>query len=120
MKNLVVYVAGPYSKGDVAINVRQAMKVADEIIDYYGSLNRVYVVVPHLTHFQHLLNPRPYEFWIDYDRIIIERCDALYLLRGTSEGAFGEARYAELLNIPVFTKMEDLLKWISVHVADTL
>ncbi len=51
-----VYVAGPYTGGDVAMNVRQAKEAADALIeDGYAPH------VPHLYHFLHMHNPRVYE-----------------------------------------------------------
>ena len=101
-----VYIAGPYTSGDVAVNVRNAFKVANELAD-----NGFAPFVPHFTHFWHLIFPRPYDFWLDLDRQFLPCCDALFRLPGKSIGADGEVDLAKKLKIPVFTAMEELLNF---------
>lgn len=43
--------------------------------------------VPHMTHFWHMIFPRPYEFWLDLDNQFLPVCDALLRLPGDSSGA---------------------------------
>lgn len=92
-----VFVAGPYTGGDVAENVRAAIQAAE-------SLRRAGFIpfLPHLTHFWHLVTPAPYQAWIDYDAAWLERCDALVRLPGDSPGADGEVALARRRGIPVF------------------
>ncbi len=98
-----VYVAGPYTQGDVAINVRRAMLAASELMDHgYAPY------VPHLTHFEHMAFPRPYNDWLKQDNQFLPCCDALLRLPGDSTGADGEVEFAERLGIPVFKSIEDL------------
>lgn len=99
-----VYVAGPYTKGDVAVNVRKAIEAADLLLAFgYAPF------LPHLTHFWHLVCPRPYEHWIKLDAAWVEVCDALYRLPGESEGADDEVEQARNLEIPVFYSFLDML-----------
>lgn len=73
----IVYLAGPYSKGDVMMNMRAAMNTARTLMD------RGFVVfLPHLSGFQHLVDPRPYDDWLDYDYKVILCCDVLYRMPG--------------------------------------
>jgi hypothetical protein len=98
-----VYVAGPYTKGDVAVNVRNAFKAANELADLgYAPF------VPHYTHFWHIMFPRPYEFWLELDNQFLPACDALLRLPGESSGADKEVAFANESNIPVFTTIEAL------------
>src|SRR5262245_4927589 len=66
-----IYVAGPYSKGDVAVNVRNAFEAANQLADLGFA-----PFVPHSTHFWHMLFPRPYEFWLTLDNQFLPYCDA--------------------------------------------
>lgn len=92
-----VYVASPYTKGDVAWNVRRNLECADRLAkaDYVP-------FAPLLTHFWHLLFPHPYEFWLDQDNAWIEKCDCLVRLPGESSGADKEVELAKSKGIPVY------------------
>ncbi len=105
---LKIYVAGPYTNGDVALNVRNAFQAANELANHgYAPF------VPHATHFWHMMFPRPYEFWLDLDNQFVPCCDALLRLDGQSNGADKEVALASKLKIPVFFKMEDLFNHFS-------
>lgn len=80
-----IYVAGPYTQGDVAVNVRNALHAASMLADA-GFIP----YVPHLSHFWHLVFPRPYEEWLKFDLIWLAQCDACLRLDGPSNGADGE------------------------------
>jgi hypothetical protein len=81
-KNLLVYVAGPYSKGDIDQNVANAIKVGDAIVDMGHT-----PYIPHLSHYWHKQCPRPYEFWLEYDVVWMYKCDVLVRMSGDSSGA---------------------------------
>jgi hypothetical protein len=98
-----VYIAGPYSQGDVAVNVRQAL-VAAEAVATMGAVP----FIPHLSHFWHLVFPRPYAFWLEYDRQFLPDCQVLLRLPGESSGADHEVRVAETLGIPVVHSLDTL------------
>ena len=100
-----VYIAGPYTKGDVALNVRKAYEAANQLADLGFA-----PFVPHATHFWHMIFPRPYEFWLELDKEFLPFCDALLRLPGPSNGADGEVEFARKLNIPVFTGIDQLAK----------
>lgn len=93
-----IYIASPYTKGDVAVNVHQSIRLCDYISSYY----HVHVKCPLLTHFWHLLYPRPYEFWLAYDLVELEECDALVRMIGESDGADKEVLHAAKLGLPIF------------------
>ncbi len=95
-----IYIAGPYTKGDVAVNVGNAIAVANRLKDAgYAPY------VPHLTHFWHLLFPRPYEDWLELDNQFLPLCDALLRIPGESKGADAEVELAGKLGIPVFESL---------------
>ena len=106
MRKLKVYIAGPYTKGDVVANVREAMNVA-EICFNAGLVP----FIPHLTHFQHLLHPREYQEWLDYDLEWLPLCDILVRIPGTSSGADKEVEVAKELNMLVLT-LDEFLGYI--------
>lgn len=92
-----VYIAGPYTKGDVAANVYEAIKYAHLLADL-----GCYPFVPHLTHFWHLVFQRPYEYWLNLDNQFLPCCDVLLRIPGESNGADKEVELANSLDIPVF------------------
>jgi|SRR5215471_3980580 len=100
-----VYVAGAYSTGDVAVNVRNAYAAASRLADAGFA-----PFVPHHTHFWHMLSPRPYEEWLTLDLAFLPCCDALLRLPGESVGADAEMLEARTLSIPVFEDVDTLVR----------
>jgi nucleoside 2-deoxyribosyltransferase len=103
----LVYVAAPYTRPDPVKNTNKAIRVAAELVDE----GVVTPFVPHLTLLWHLVDPRPLDFWYEYDVATLARCDAVLRLPGDSTGADREVAYAERKGIPVFTERDDLFKW---------
>lgn len=98
-----VYIAGPYTKGDVAMNVRAAIWAGDLLAGAgYAPF------IPHLTHFWHLVCPRVWEFWLEQDLAWLEVCDCVLRLPGESAGADLEVKRAEELGIPVYLTPEQI------------
>lgn len=91
-----VYVAGPYSGGDVAQNVARAMDIADDLLR--GGFAPF---CPHLSHFLHLHHPHDYETWMALDMAWLAACDVLVRIPGESPGADREVAEAEAIGIPV-------------------
>jgi len=104
-----VYIAGPYTLGDVALNIRQVLVVAEAIFEAGHT-----PFVPHLYHFWHLINPKPYDYWIKLDMEWLKICDALIRLDGKSSGADREVDWCRSNGVPVFNSLEDFFKVISV------
>jgi hypothetical protein len=110
-----VYIAGPYTKGDVAQNVKNALRLGD----YLANIGHV-PYVPHLTHFWHLCFPREYQWWLKYDLVWLNHCDCLVRIAGESSGADKEVSHAQNHKIPVFIlesfdgmKLNDLDEWLA-------
>ena len=103
-----VYIAGPYTKGDVAVNVRNAIVAGQEVLEA-GHVP----FIPHLNHFWHLLLPQEYAVWIRLDLEWLHQCEALIRLPGDSAGADAEYVEACRVGIPVFRSVEAFLsaKW---------
>lgn len=92
----LVYIASPYTLGDIAENVRIQMDAAHRILDMGHS-----PFAPLLSHFLHIHKPRPYDDWLNMDLVIIPRVDILLRLPGKSSGATKEVALAHELGIPV-------------------
>jgi len=99
---ICVYIASPYTKGDVGLNVRQAIQAADKLASL-GYLPRV-----PLSHFWNMITPHGYEFWMKLDEEEVRRCDCVLRLPGESSGADREVELAKSLNIKVFFQMSAL------------
>ncbi len=99
----IVYISAPYSKGDVAQNVNRVIHIANKLMDM-GYIP----FVPHLTHFWHIITPRPYDDWMQIDLAYLGRCDALLRLSGASLGADKEVAVALRLGIMVYYNIEDI------------
>ena len=99
----IVYIASPYTLGDVAVNVKLQLDLVDELMD------RGYVpFAPLYSHFQHMAHPRPYEDWINIDLKWVEICDCVLRVGGASKGADNEVAHAKSLGKPVYYSMEEL------------
>jgi len=96
VKHKYVYIAGPYTGGDVAVNVRRAMEAGDAV-EATGYVAHI----PHLCHFRHLHREQPYSHWMKLDLAWLEKCDVLVRLPGESPGADNEVAYADKRGIPV-------------------
>ncbi len=100
-----VYIASPYTKGDVAINVRTPILVAD-ILREAGYLP----YLPLMSHFWHMISPHPYEYWTAMDMEWLYVCDCILRLPGESKGADAEVKRMIELGKPVFYSLYQFLK----------
>jgi len=98
-----VYIAGPYTKGDVVINVREAFLAADAVVALGHE-----PFIPHASHLWHLISPHEYEFWMERDMAWLEVCDALLRLPGESSGADREVSHMQSLGKPIYDSLGDL------------
>jgi hypothetical protein len=101
---LRVYIASPYTLGDIAINVKTQIDVADILISKGFA-----PFVPLYSHFQHMVHPRPYNDWVKLDLEWINVCNCLLRLPGESKGADNEVKYAIEKDIPIFYSIDELL-----------
>lgn len=103
-----VFISGPYTKGDVAQNVKNSMDMANELINLgYAPF------CPHLFHFLHMNNFQEYEKWLEIDIEYLKICDAVIRIPGDSSGADKEISIANNLHIPVFQDTYLLTKFLS-------
>jgi hypothetical protein len=104
-----IYIAGPYTQGDVALNVHTAFATANKLADLGFA-----PFVPHSTHFWHMMFERPYTFWLDLDNEFLPCCNAVLRIPGPSSGADKEVKLAESLGIPVFFEINDIVRHFSM------
>ena len=100
---MLIYVAGPYTDGDVALNVRKAIDAAESL----AGLGYV-PVIPHLSHFWHMIHAHDYEFWVDYGKKLLGICNALFLLPGYSLGAENEIALAMERFLPIYLSIREV------------
>jgi len=96
-----VYIAGPITKGNQFVNVREAILAGDRVREA-GHVP----FVPHLNALWELISPRPYQDWLTMDFAWISQCEALIRLPGESHGADQEVAHAEKVGIPVYHGVE--------------
>ena len=107
MKKLMVYIAGPISKGPYWINVRNGIE-AGHAVRKEGMIP----FIPHLDFLWVLLHPEiTWEENLEYDEQVILRCDAMLRLPGESKGADREEAFAKQNAIPVFHDIRDPIAW---------
>jgi len=104
-----VYIASPYTKGDVAVNVKTQIDAVDRL------MNKGFApFAPLYSHFQHIVHPRPWNEWLEVDLEWVKVCDCVLRLSGDSDGADEEVRVAKSLGIPIFYSFEDLYEAFDV------
>lgn len=100
---MVIYVSGPYSKGDVSENIRRACLAGDEL------LNKGHTpLVPHLTHLWHLMSPKSWDTWMRIDLDLLNVCDAVLRLDGESKGADLEVAEAKRLCLFIYYDIKEV------------
>lgn len=102
---ILVYIASPYTIGDQAVNVKRQMDTFEALANLGFC-----PLAPLLTHYQHILHPRPYSSWIDITLEYVRHSDVVLRLPGESKGADGEVAEAESSGIPVVFSIEELVK----------
>lgn len=96
-----VYVAGPITLGNQGRNVREAIRISDEVYKL-GYIP----YCPHLTYFWDMIYPHEHQTWMNMDKEWLRECDILLRLPGKSKGADMEVAWAGALGIPVIFKRE--------------
>jgi hypothetical protein len=104
-----VYIAGPYTVGDVGFNVSTAIVAAHYLMNAGH-----HPYVPHLSHFMHIFAPRSYEDWFALDVAWLERSDVLVRLPGESPGGDREVMIAKELGIPVYGGRDPVSNFLEV------
>ena len=102
-----VYIASPYTSGDVAVNVKNQMD-AFIIIRKAGWVP----IAPLMCHFIHIHDPQSYDFWFDTAVEWLKKCEYLVRLPGESQGADKETQLAKEMGVFIFDGIGDFLDHI--------
>ena len=100
-----VYVAGPYTKGDVAVNVRTAIDAGEQLLTAGFA-----PYIQHYTHFWHMHYPHDWKTWLALDKVWLLVCEAMIRLPGESTGVDLEGEWARKAGIPVYGSVADLIQ----------
>lgn len=92
-----IYVAGAYTNGDVAFNVKKAIELGDALAAIGYS-----PYIPHLNHFWHMIHDHEAEFWYEHDLEWLAVCDGMVILEPVVEsvGVEREIEFANSKKIP--------------------
>lgn len=115
----LVYIAGKF-RGANAWDVEQNTFRARQVGAALAETGRFMPVIPHVPCFDGLGSP---EFWLIGTTQLMLRCDAMFMIPGSlkdSEGTQREYQAACREGMPVFQRVEDLLRWSGkVHALKT-
>jgi hypothetical protein len=112
-KNIQVYIASPYTTGDVMYNVRFQ-------IDAYNELLKLgfFPISPLHPHLQQIVHPLTYETWMQIDKTHVFKSDCLLRLGGKSDGADREVIWATEWKKPIFYSIEELIKYYKEYFSE--
>lgn len=111
---MVIYISGPITNGGkdttrkgMLKNVMRAIGIGKTMLD-----NRINPYIPHLD-WLFGWHPRAkhttWDQFLNWDLTMIRKCDAIYRIRGKSQGADIECRFAKKLRKPVFYSLKELI-----------
>jgi len=101
---MIVYIAAPFTKGDVGHNVNTAIQCAEALVNYGFT-----PYIPHLNILWHIAAPHTPDFWYHYDLEFLVMCDCLLRLKGESQGADNEVAFANQNGVKVYYSIGDLI-----------
>ena len=110
MNPLTIYIAGPLSaptKHGMMVNVRKALRVALEIAKKGHIFYSPHLSVYFDEYAQEQQVSLPWEYWMQFDDIWVQKCDAFYYM-GSSRGADIELTRAKELGKQVFYSLEEV------------
>jgi hypothetical protein len=113
MRKLRVYIAGPFSKGDVLLNVASAIDAGERVL----ALGHT-PFIPHMNLVWNLRYEHHASVWYAWDNEWLKVCDAILRLPGESPGADNEVKLALTLHIPVFFSMKTFESWLKAEEKD--
>jgi hypothetical protein len=128
VKDLLIYLSGPISRGDLCRNIAQA-----DAAFFAQQGEGVPCIVPQWSCFADSVfrsgesvcgearaNPAGigHAGWLSADLVIVRRCSAVLRLPGDSVGADAETAEAALHGIPVFHTVAEVLAWAGKEQGD--
>lgn len=114
----LVYISSPFTQGDTLLNVRCSIDAFNTLLD---SGECVPISPLSMTSMAHVVQPRSYDAWMDYDLALLSRCDAVLVIdavygdyvQSESKGVAIEEAFASERNIPTFYSLEQLEAWLT-------
>lgn len=108
----VVYVAGPLfgpNDWEIRRHIHRAASLGYEVAKLGA-----YPVIPHTNTGSVFIGTKTPEFWYEGTLELLRRCDAVILVLGweDSKGSRAEFDEAKRLNMPVFTRVDELKTWL--------
>ena len=100
-----VYIASPYTMGNVNENVKKSITAANTLL-----LLGFQPYAPLLNHYWNLQHEHSYDEWLQFDMAWMLQCNYVLRLPGESKGADIEVQVAKENNIPVYYEIVDLLE----------
>src|SRR3972149_3487679 len=99
-----VYVCGPLTTGDPAVNIRKAIDAAEELMKAgYAP------IIPHLMYSWQMVYPHSWDEMMSICVEQVKACDILFRLPGESRGADVEEDLARKRNMPVVKSVSALM-----------
>jgi len=98
----LIYIAAAYTQPDPVVNTQRALHIADALLEA-----GIIPLIPHLNIIWHLVSPKPYYRWLEYDGHLLVRCDAVLRVPGYSAGAALECAFAENRGMAVIHPLSD-------------
>jgi len=101
-----VYIASPYTKGDQFVNVQRQIDIANRLLD------EGFIPISPLMNsvWFNMQRERSWDFWMEMDYQLIDKCDYLLRLNGESVGADKEVAYAIAHDKVVYFDIEGLIQ----------
>ena len=99
----LVYVSGPITVGGPVKNTRKAIDIGEAILQL-----GLTPIIPHLNLLWEICYPKDTEDYLRMDLKLVEKCDAVYRIKGESAGGDIEVVHAKKLGIPVVYSIEEL------------
>jgi hypothetical protein len=110
----VVYLAGPY-RSSTEIGVHRNIQAAERVALEVWRLGAVCICPQKNT--AYFGGALPDAAWLEGDKELIRRADAVLLMNtwSTSPGACDEKTFAESIDKPVLSSLDELREWLSCN-----
>jgi hypothetical protein len=80
MRGRLIYLASPYSHSDPAVQEARFLAVCAHVADMMRQGEHVYSPVCHTHPVTRFGLPGDWEYWAEYDKVMLSRCDELAVL----------------------------------------
>ena len=102
-----IFISGPLTVGDQMMNIRNAIDVAEIVIN-----GKHCPVVPHYSSYHNMIHQHSYDDWMNICYCMLEGSDVMFRINGKSYGADLEEKFANKHGIPIFYEIEKLIKYL--------